>query len=60
MTERPPSDTSNNETRPSAEIPEAQPEKTSDLEVAKKPAGGFTAKINDLERQNLALMTELE
>ena len=33
---------SNNETRPSAEILEARPEKTSDLEVAKKPAGNFT------------------
>src|SRR5256885_2574022 len=55
-----PTDASNNETRPSAEIPEARPEKTSDLEVTKKPASSFTAKINELERQNLALMTELE
>jgi hypothetical protein len=53
-------DASNNETRPSAEIPEVRPEKTSDLEVAKKPAGSFTAKIDELERQNLTLMTELE
>jgi predicted RNase H-like nuclease (RuvC/YqgF family) len=49
-----PTDASNNET------PEARPEKTSELEVTKKPASSFTAKINELERQNLALMTELE
>jgi hypothetical protein len=55
-----PTDASNNETRPSAEIPEARPENTSDLEVTKKPAGSFTAKIDGLKRQNLALMTELE
>ena len=55
-----PTDASNNETRLSAEIAEARPENTSDLEVAKKPAGSFTAKIDELERQNLALMTELE
>ena len=55
-----PTDASNNETRPSAEIPEVRPEKTSDLEVAKKPAGSFTAKIDELERQNLIPMTELE
>jgi hypothetical protein len=55
-----PTDVNNNETHPSAEILEARPEKTSDLEVAKKPAGSFTAKIDELERQNLALMTELE
>ena len=40
---------SNNETRPSTEILEARPEKTSDLEITKKPAGSFTAKINELE-----------
>ena len=51
---------SNNETRPSTEILEARPEKTSDLEVAKKPAGNFTTKIDELTRQNLALMAELE
>src|SRR2546423_218450 len=55
-----PTDASNNETRPSAEIPEARLENTSDLEVAKKPASSFTAKIDELERQNLTLMTELE
>ena len=55
-----PTDASNNETRPSAEMPEARPEKTSELEVAKKPAGSFTAKIDELERHNLALITELE
>jgi hypothetical protein len=52
-------DASNNETRPSAEILEARPETTSDLETTKKPAGSFTAKIDELTRQNLALMTEL-
>jgi hypothetical protein len=55
-----PTDASNNETRPSAETPEARPEKTSDLEIAKKPAGSFTAKIDELERQNLTLIIELE
>ena len=53
-------DASNNETRPSAEILEARPETTSDLETTKKPAGSFTAKIDELTRQNLALMAELE
>jgi hypothetical protein len=53
-------DASNNETRPSTEILEARPETTSDLETTKKPAGSFTAKIDELTRQNLALMTELE
>jgi hypothetical protein len=43
-------DISNNETRLSAEILEARPETTSDLEAAKKPAGSFTAKINELTR----------
>jgi hypothetical protein len=33
---------------------------TSDPEAAKKPAGSFTTKIDELTRQNLALMTELE
>src|SRR2546423_14743236 len=55
-----PTDASNNETRPSAETPKPRPEKTSDLEVAKTPAGSFTAKVDDLERQNLPLMAELE
>ena len=45
---------------PSAEILEARPEKTSDLEAAKKPAGSFTAKVDELTRQTLALVTELE
>jgi chromosome segregation ATPase len=53
-------DASNNETGPSAEILEAQPETTSDLEAVKKPTGSFTAKIDELTRQNLTLMTELE
>ena len=52
-------DASNNETRPPAEILEARPE-TSDLEAPKRPAGSFTAKIDELTRQNLALMAELE
>jgi hypothetical protein len=34
--------------------------KTSDLEVAKKPAGSFTAKVNELTNQNIILTTELE
>ena len=46
-----PTDASNNETRPSAEILEARPETTSDLKAAKKPAGSCTAKINELIRQ---------
>jgi hypothetical protein len=53
-------DASNNETRPSAEILEGRPETASDLEAPKKPAGSFTAKIDELTRQNLALTTELE
>jgi chromosome segregation ATPase len=43
-----------------AEILEARPETTSDLEAARKPADSFTAKIDGLMRQNLTLMTELE
>ena len=53
-------DASNNETRPSAKILEARPETTSDLEATKKLAGNFTAKIDELTRQNLTLMTDLE
>jgi chromosome segregation ATPase len=49
-----------NEIRPSTEIPEARPKTTSDLEAVKRPAGSFTAKIDELTRKNLALMTELE
>jgi hypothetical protein len=52
-----PTDASNNETRSSVE---ARPEKASDLGVAEKPAGNFTTKIDELTRQNLALMAELE
>jgi chromosome segregation ATPase len=55
-----PTNVNNNETCPSAETPEARPKKISELEVTKKPASSFTAKINELERQNLALMTELK
>jgi hypothetical protein len=49
-----------NETRPSAEILKARPETTSDLEAPKRPADSFTAKIDELTRQNHAFMAELE
>src|SRR5947199_10547545 len=44
-----PIDASNNETRPSADIPEARPEKTSDWEVAIKTDGIYTEKCEELD-----------